>query len=245
MASEELMSNVETGGILKQAAHAQRLEEYPEWKEILGIGYSEPQRRVLMYKHLQKLLDLTRTVTGGDATKAKQLVDLLHARARAGENRVQSGMEKAREKNNRMNEGIMLSLSSFVHRLHDAGGKGRYPDKVRQAMQVVATSVSQAAMLARVPVKDVANALGLDQRLISKCKERFDALSNDGEWEALFDDRGEERSDQLDERCCAAVSHRPQCSLAARLSRLAACWQIYQACQAVLDGSGPWVCPRL
>ena len=245
MASEELMSNVETGGILKQAAHAQRLEEYPEWKEILGIGYSEPQRRVLMYKHLQKLLDLTRTVTGGDATKAKQLVDLLHARARAGENRVQSGMEKAREKNNRMNEGIMLSLSSFVHRLHDAGGKGRYPDKVRQAMQVVATSVSQAAMLARVPVKDVANALGLDQRLISKCKERFDALSNDGEWEALFDDRGEERSDQLDERCCAAVSHRPQCSLAARLSRLAACWQIYRACQAVLDGSGPWVCPRL
>ena len=154
-------------------------------------------------------------------------------------------MEKAREKNNRMNEGIMLSLSSFVHRLHDAGGKGRYPDKVRQAMQVVATSVSQAAMLARVPVKDVANALGLDQRLISKCKERFDALSNDGEWEALFDDRGEERSDQLDERCCAAVSHRPQCSLAARLSRLAACWQIYRACQAVLDGSGPWVCPRL
>ena len=108
------MSNVETGGILKQAAHAQRLEEYPEWKEILGIGYSEPQRRVLMYKHLQKLLDLTRTVTGGDATKAKQLVDLLHARARAGENRVQSGMEKAREKNNRMNEGIMLSLSTAL-----------------------------------------------------------------------------------------------------------------------------------
>ena len=201
MASEELMSNVQTGEILKQAAHAKRLEEYPEWQEIFGAGYSDSQRRDLIYKHMQKLLDMTRQVTGGDATKAKQLIDLLHTRAHAGENRVQSGMEKAREKNNRLNKGIMLSLSSFVHRLHDAGGTGRYPDKIRQAMQVVATSVSQASLLAKVPVKDVANALGLDARLVSKCKERFDALSNDGEWEALFDDRGAERSDQLDERC--------------------------------------------
>lgn len=140
--------------MLKQASHAAALEQHPEWKAVLGVGYSEPQRRDLIYKHLQKLLDATRTITHGDTMKAKQLIDLLHARAHAGEVRAADAMARAREKNNRLNKGIMLSLSDFVHRLHDAGGKGRYPDKVRQAMQVVATSVSQAAMYAKVPVKD-------------------------------------------------------------------------------------------
>jgi hypothetical protein len=153
------MSHVDTGAVLKQAAHAAALEEHPEWEGIIGVGYSEPQRRDLIYRHLQKLLDLARKVTHGDATKAKQLIDLMHARVHAGEQRVQSGMDAAREKNNRLNKGIMLSLSDFVHRLHDAGGNGRYPEKIRQAMTVVATSVSQAAMYARVPVKDVANTL--------------------------------------------------------------------------------------
>jgi hypothetical protein len=193
------MSHVDTGAVLKQAAHAAALEEHPEWEGIIGVGYSEPQRRDLIYRHLQKLLDLARKVTHGDATKAKQLIDLMHARVHAGEQRVQSGMDAAREKNNRLNKGIMLSLSDFVHRLHDAGGNGRYPEKIRQAMTVVATSVSQAAMYARVPVKDVANALGLNARLVSECKARFDALSNDGEWELLFDDRGAVRSDELPE----------------------------------------------
>ena len=132
--------------------------------------------------------------------KAKQLIDLLHHRVHAGEHRVRTGMDRAREYNNRLNKGIMLSLSDFVHRLHDAGGKGRYNEKIIQTMTVVATSVSQAAMYAKVPVKDVANALGLDPRLVSKCKERFDALANDGEWELLFDDRCAVRSDELDEK---------------------------------------------
>lgn len=201
VASEEIMSNhLRTGDILKQTAHAKTLEQHPEWKDIVGVGYSEPQRRDLIYKHLQKLLDLTRTVTHGDACKAKQLIDLLHHRVHAGEHRTATGMDKAREKNNRLNKGIMLSLSDFVHRLHDAGGKGRYNEKIAQTMTVVATSVSQAAMYAKVPVKDVANALGLDARLISKCQERFNALANDGEWECLFDDRCAVRSDLLDEK---------------------------------------------
>ena len=254
IAVEEIMGSIETGTVLKQAAHARALEEHPEWKGVIGVGYSEPQRRDLIYKHLQKLLDLTRSVTRGDATKAKQLIDLLHARVHAGEARKQDAMTKTREKNARLNKGIMLSLSDFVHRLHDAGGKGRYPDKIRQAMQVhaaaadwlsaahrlpisaqerlptvhpspesawaggsaaclrpekgtlhmypqqvVATSVSQAAMHAGVPVKDVANAIGLNPRLVSQCKERFDALCNDGDWEQLFDDRGAVRSDELPE----------------------------------------------
>ena len=138
-------------------------------------------------------------MTHGDASKAKQLIDLLHHRVHAGDHRIATGMGQAREKNNRLNKGIVLSLSDFVHRLHDAGGKGRYDEKISQTMTVVATSVSQAAMYAKVPVKDVANALGLYARLISKCQERFNALANDGEIECLFDDRCAVRSDLLDE----------------------------------------------
>ena len=126
--------------------------------------------------------------------------DYLHPKPRGAKHRTATGMDKAREKNNRLNKGIMLSLSDFVHRLHDAGGKGRYNEKIAQTMTVVATSVSQAAMYAKVRVKDVANALGLDARLISKCQERFNALANDGEWECLFDDRCAVRSDLLDEK---------------------------------------------
>ena len=121
VASEDVMSDFQSGDILKQTAHAKALEQHPEWKDLIGMGYSEPQRRDLIYKHLQKLLDLTRTVTHGDASKAKQLVDLLHHRVHAGEHR--TGMGQAREKNNRLNKGIMLSLSDFVHRLHDASGR--------------------------------------------------------------------------------------------------------------------------
>ncbi len=37
--------------------------------------------------HLGKLLDEVRRITGGDATRAKQLTDLLYMRAHAGEKR--------------------------------------------------------------------------------------------------------------------------------------------------------------
>lgn len=196
VATEEITSYMETPGGLKQAAH-KALEDHPEWKEIIGVGYSSAQQRDLIYKHLQKLLDLTRSVTRGDSVMAKQLIDLLHARAHTGEQRSVDVLDRARERTRRLNEGIALSLRDFVHLLHDAGGKGRYPDKLRQAMQVVATSVSQAAIFAKVPVKDVADALGLNRDLISKCKARYDALLNDGDWEQLFDDRGATRSDTL------------------------------------------------
>ena len=62
-ASEDIMSHVDTGAVLKQAAHAAALEQHPEWKGIIGVGYTEPQRRDLIYKHLQKLLDMAHTET--------------------------------------------------------------------------------------------------------------------------------------------------------------------------------------
>jgi hypothetical protein len=138
-AAEEIMSYVESTPILKEAAHAKRLEENPEWALILGLGYNDTQRRNLIYIHLGKLLDRLRQITGGDATKAKQLSDLLYLRTHAGERRAQrerDNVEKIVEHRRDVAEGIAESLRSFVHALHEAGGKGRYPDKIRQAQQV-------------------------------------------------------------------------------------------------------------
>ncbi len=69
VAAEEIMSYVESAPILKEAAHAKALEEHAEWAEILGVGYSDTQRRDLIYKHLKRLLAELHHITGGDATK--------------------------------------------------------------------------------------------------------------------------------------------------------------------------------
>ena len=47
VASEDIMSNFQSGDILKQMAHAKALEQHPEWKGLIGVSYSEPQRRDL------------------------------------------------------------------------------------------------------------------------------------------------------------------------------------------------------
>lgn len=96
-------------------------------------------------------------------------------------------------------EGIAESVSRFVHALHQAGGAGRYPEKIRQSMQVIAIAVSKAVVLSRckTTIKEVAEALGLDPKLISACRKRFDALT-DGEWEEIFALRGAMRSDIMD-----------------------------------------------
>ena len=173
-AAEEIMSYVESTPILKQAAHAEALEAHPEWQAIVGVGYREDQRRSLIYQHLGKLLTELRRITGGDATKGKQLSDLLFARTHAGEHRRLDGMAKAEAHRHQLHEAITLSLRDFVHAIHEAGGDGRYPDKLRQAQQVVATAVSKAAVLTSVSYKEIGETLGLSARLISQCSERFD-----------------------------------------------------------------------
>ena len=70
--------------ILAQAAHSNKLEENPEWALILGLGYNPSQRRTLIYKHLGKLLEQMRSITGGDAAKAKELSEMLYMRTHAG-----------------------------------------------------------------------------------------------------------------------------------------------------------------
>lgn len=97
-------------------------------------------------------------------------------------------------------EGIADSLRSFVHALHNAGGDGRYPTKIRQALQVISASVSRAVALApaAITIQEVGDALGLNPRSISESKARFNALS-DGEWEEIFDDRSNVRNDMMNE----------------------------------------------
>lgn len=114
--------------------------------------------------------------------------------------RKRDNVSKIVDRHNEIAVGISNSVRRFVHALHDAGGNGRYPDKIRQALQVISTAVCRAAALSKTKItfKEVGDALGLDPAMISKCQARFDAL-DDGEWEQLFDTRGARRSDQMRE----------------------------------------------
>ena len=41
--AERIVSYIETEPVLKQASHAKRLQDNPEWAVILGIGYNDTQ----------------------------------------------------------------------------------------------------------------------------------------------------------------------------------------------------------
>lgn len=113
-AAEEIMSYVESTPVLKQAAHADALEAHPEWQAILGVGYNDAQRRNLIYQHLGKLLTELRRITGGDATKAKQLSDLLFARTHAGEQRMIDASAKEESRKRAVADAINLQEHKII-----------------------------------------------------------------------------------------------------------------------------------
>lgn len=85
LATQDIASYIQSDSVLTQAAHAQRLQDDPEWGLILGLGYQKgSQKQSLIYKHLTKLLDSLRSITGGDAMKAKELSEMLFLRTHAG-----------------------------------------------------------------------------------------------------------------------------------------------------------------
>ena len=55
--AEEIMSYIESEPILKQAAHAKKLEEHPEWAVVLGLGYDDDQRHGLKAVLVERLLE--------------------------------------------------------------------------------------------------------------------------------------------------------------------------------------------
>lgn len=75
-------------------------------------------------------------MTNGDVMKAKQLSDLLYLRVHAGGKRKQDNIQQITEHQRDIAQAIVEALRSFVQALHDAGGKGRYPEKIRKAQQV-------------------------------------------------------------------------------------------------------------
>ena len=206
-AARELVSYISSDPILKESSHAQRLESDPAWALIVGLGYRDDQKRSLIYHHLKKLMASLHAVTGGDAKKAKQLGDLLHVRLHAGELRREavsaSAAEAAAHQEATINAAIVASIAAFTQALHDATAKGRYPNKVRAAMQVVGTAVSQAAVLApsHVSVAAIGEAINLSPKLIQECRARYEAIF-DAEWEMLFDTRGAVRADSMDPQWC-------------------------------------------
>lgn len=78
---------METMSVLTQnSTQNERLEESPQLGFILGTGYAtKSQKRSLVYKHLSKLVQSLRKITGGDAMKAKELSELLAIRTHASE----------------------------------------------------------------------------------------------------------------------------------------------------------------
>lgn len=96
-----------------------------------------------------------------------------------GEMRSEDDIASIHEHRHYVAEGTVAHLiRSFVHALRDVSGCGRYPDKVRQAMQVVAISTVRKAVAlskTKTSIKEIGDALGLTPRLISECRRRFDA----------------------------------------------------------------------
>jgi len=146
-AGKQIVSGLNTGEPLSQASHAPELASQQCWQKVIGVGYTDKQKRDLIYRHVAKAMDCVRNVTGADAIMAKQLVDLLHARVHAGEHRRVTAASLEEQREQRVCAAITGSLAEFVSGLHAAGGAGRYPDKVTKAMHVSAVAWPWVSLL--------------------------------------------------------------------------------------------------
>ena len=146
-AGKQIVSGLNTGEPLSQASHAPELASQQCWQKVIGVGYTDKQKRDLIYRHVAKAMDCVRNVTGADAIMAKQLVDLLHARVHAGEHRRVTAASLGEQREQRVCAAITGSLAEFVSGLHAAGGAGRYPDKVTKAMHVSAVAWPWVSLL--------------------------------------------------------------------------------------------------
>ena len=106
--SEELASKLDSEPHHTRLPHFRRIEEDPSWALVLGIGYTDAQRRSMIYRHLQKLQSQLHEITGGDVMKSKQLSELMYVRFHAKEAR------QTAEHKRDVAEGIVLSIRSFV-----------------------------------------------------------------------------------------------------------------------------------
>jgi hypothetical protein len=134
-AGQSIVSGLNTGDMHSQATHVDELAKLEGWNEVIGIGYSEKQRRDLIYRHLAKLTECLRKVTSADPTMAKQMVDLMHARVHAGEHRYVSAASLKEKREQQLCTAVTDSIAEFVSGLHAAGGSGRYADKITKSMQ--------------------------------------------------------------------------------------------------------------
>jgi hypothetical protein len=106
-----------------QASHAVELASQQGWEKVIGVGYSDRQRRDVIYRHLAKMMECLRNVTGRDPIMAKQLVDLLHARVHAGEQRRVSAASLEEQREQKLCAAITGSLAEFVSGLHSSSGR--------------------------------------------------------------------------------------------------------------------------
>lgn len=73
-----------SGTLLDSEALESRLQRDPNFALIIGLGYSNSQKRCQVYRHLQRLLEDLRSITQGDVRKAKYLSKMLFERTHAG-----------------------------------------------------------------------------------------------------------------------------------------------------------------
>jgi hypothetical protein len=144
---QSIVSGIYIGDALSQACHAPELASQEGWDKVIGVGYSDKQKRDLIYRHLAKVNEVLRKVTGSEPVMAKQLVDLMHARVHAGEQRRVTAASIEEQREQRLCAAITGSLTEFVSGLHAAGGDGRYPDKVTKAMQASAVLCARVSKM--------------------------------------------------------------------------------------------------
>lgn len=105
------MSYLQSDAELAQLSQKDLLERDADWALVIGLGYDANQKKGLIYRHLNKLLESLWVITHGDASKAKSLSDMLFLRMHAGASFLMDLQNVDR---------VRISLCSNIHFWHHA-----------------------------------------------------------------------------------------------------------------------------
>lgn len=129
--ARDLVRGIEVEGGPRQTRHHTFVNEDQEWMKLIGAGYTDAQKRSQIYRHMDRLMTSARGICRDDATKMKQLFELVHERMHVNVERHVSQDETAAE--NLLCQAIADSIALFVSGLHEAGGAGRCPKAISHA----------------------------------------------------------------------------------------------------------------
>jgi hypothetical protein len=186
---------------------------------IFGDGYSPSERTRTFYRHWERFWNNLMDITGGDLLKAQQLFE--YGAVKLGiKPEDDDGHGAALNEIQQTRNAIILSLRAFFQKARQLQGDGRPVKKLGQAMQVVLTAVSHAPELGAASLAAVADELDLGSHGADKIKIGFlrgEAFLDEGNIEALYDDRCKKRSDCISDEQVRWLIH--ECWLSNEFTR--------------------------